>query len=245
MDDTICEKKVIFSKILEQTRIEVVRTLSRAVFAAVSASRDSAGKRFGSPNKPMSEFVIGTGNTISIRLIKGDGATETSPVSSKKLISIRRTNNAVRKVTRSFTFAMAARPTEVGRSSSSVRAQTLPVAVSDQINVGLKLGDQELTFDKGVWSRVARRAGDEEPRPVVDTAEIERLRKLLDEQKSRADSLEQEKQLLLLKNRILTEMVRMFIATMLVQNDFHPCAPLHNFGFSVISNLCYVYICLC
>ena len=107
-------------------------------------------------------------------------------------------------VTRGFTCAPL-----MQRPSPPVPAFAAPVdsSGSDVIPVSLTLGDAQLVFRDGVWT-VQGPEGDAVPPPTVDTAELERLQKQLDELTGRVEASERERNLLQFRNRVLTELVR-------------------------------------
>lgn len=80
--------------------------------------------------------------------------------------------------------------------------------VSGPIEIKLTLGKNELGFRNGEWIAKPSTSEPKPPVPMVEASEVESLRKQLEELKSRVDIVEQERNLLLFKNKLLTELVR-------------------------------------
>jgi hypothetical protein len=94
---------------------------------------------------------------------------------------------------------------------STAGTPATPVGVTGPITVSLKLGENGFSFANGKWIPVAPQTDGPSQREMVEAAELERLKKELDDVRARADAVEQERNLLVFKNKLLTEMVRRFV----------------------------------
>lgn len=93
--------------------------------------------------------------------------------------------------------------------TSAADTPLTPFGVTGPISVSLKLGETGFAFSNGKWNAITPFADGPSPRDMVEAAELERLKKELDAVRAHADAVEQERNLLVFKNKLLTEMVRL------------------------------------
>ena len=92
--------------------------------------------------------------------------------------------------------------------AATPRAGAADAALDGPIAVTLKLGEFDVQFRNGAWFGRAPGAEPVVTRPTVDAEEAQALQKQVDELKARLVAQESEKNVLVFKNRLLTEMVR-------------------------------------